>query len=420
MGLVDRLIRGAEYRAAGSGLANPAGWLLDAFGTSRTFSGQRVTVDKALGIAPVWSAVSLIAETVGDLPLKVFRELNDDERVEASEHRAYRMLHGAPNPVVPAHRFWSTATAHLLLWGNAFVEKLRGDSGLVEELWLHDPSVMTIEWNGATRTKRFVFDGTGGRQVWSDEGMLHITGLSLNGLVGESVISRCRQTLGTAIARDEFEGTFYGRGANVRGVIQHPSKIGHEAVQNLRESFNAIYGGSSGGHQSAVLEEGATFMPVTMPLSDLEFVASQQLTRTDVALMFKLPPAYLGGSTGDSLTYSTVESNQIQFAQNAITPWTSTIAKTLASDPGIFPYGAWYPEFVLEGLMRGDHQARAQFYATMFGLRDDEGKRALSVDEIRKRENLPPAETPPQVAPPVPPVNGNGSLTAEQVAALTS
>jgi phage portal protein BeeE len=130
-----------------------------------------------------------------------------------------------------------------------------------------------------------------------------------------------------------------------------------------------------------------------------EFVASQQLSATQVATLFHLPPAYLGGSTGDSLTYATVESNQIQFAQLAIAPVTNTIAKALSSDLTIFPFNAWYPEFVLEGLMRGDHAARAAFYQTMFGLVDEKGRRALDVDEIRARENLKPAVTP--AAPPV-------------------
>jgi HK97 family phage portal protein len=270
-----------------------------------------------------------------------------------------------------------------------------------------------------------VQDTQAGRRVWSEADVLHITGLSSDGLIGESVISRCRNTLGTAMARDEFEGEFYKVGGTSRGIVQHPGRLKAEGIENLRKGLDAVLGGSKNTGRSGVLEEGATWQSISMPLADMEFVASQHLTRTDVALMFKLPPAYLGGSTGDSLTYSTVESNQIQFAQNAIAPWANTIAKALASDPGIFPYSAWYPEFMLEGLMRGDHGARAGFYEKMFNLVDGEGRRALTVDEIRARESLPPAEKEPQ---PIPPRlrpraangngNGNGGLTAADLAAM--
>jgi hypothetical protein len=41
-----------------SGLANPAGWLVDALHAGPTSSGQRVSVERALGLTPVWAAVS--------------------------------------------------------------------------------------------------------------------------------------------------------------------------------------------------------------------------------------------------------------------------------------------------------------------------------------------------------------------------
>jgi HK97 family phage portal protein len=154
MGFLDDVVRGAEFRTT-SGLARPANWLSDAFSTGKTSSGQRVTAEKAIGVSSVWAAVSLISETVGSLPLKVFKTVDDDERSVATSHSAYSMLHDRPNPVMPADRFWSTVAAHLLLWGNAFVEKRRRSSVLVDELWLLDPRETTIEWDDS-RTKQFV------------------------------------------------------------------------------------------------------------------------------------------------------------------------------------------------------------------------------------------------------------------------
>lgn len=437
MGFLDHLARGAEFRAV-SNLARPAMWLNEAFGTSRSVSGQRVTVEKAIGVAPVWSAVSIISEAVGGLPFKVYRDVGEGEILPADTHRAFRMLHDKPNPVTPANRFWSTVTVHLLLWGNAYIEKVRGEiTGLVEELWLLDPGAVEVRWDAGARRKYFIERPHmgGDERKFNDEQVLHITGLSMNGLTGESVISRCKNALGTAMAREEFEGGLYQRGAVTRGVIEHPGQLKAEGIKNIRESFTSIYGGSSNAHQTAVLEEGASFRQMSMPLSDLEFVSAQQMTRTDVAVMFKLPPAYLGGSTGDSLTYATVEGNQIQFAQNAVSPWTNTIAKAVGSDPGIFPFSSWYPEFVLEGLMRGDHPARAGFYKAMHDME------AMTVNEIRSKENMSPVPwgderpVPPKLPAPDAIVaaegdpqgqsangngNGNGQLTAAQLAALAA
>ena len=382
MGFLDRVARGAEFRTT-SGLANPAGWLVDAFrGGSRSSAGQPVNASRALGLAPFYAGVTLISETVGMLPFKVFRELDDGEKVQARDHRAWRMLHDKPNPVTPAYRFWSTVTAHLLLWGNAFIEKVRDPStGLVTELWIVEPSTITVEFNGNTRTKSYRRDYPFKR--WTDESMLHVVGWSADGLTGMSVLS-CREAFGSALARDEFEGSFYRRGVVPALLVEHPGEVGEEGVKNLRNSIEAAHGGSRAAHGTIVLEEGAKAQRLTMPLRDMEFVASQQMTRTDIAVLLKLPPAYLGGTTGDSLTYATVESNQIQFAQNAIAPWTNTIAKAVSADPSIFPFSSWYGEHVLEGLMRADAKSRGEFYKLL-----DEVD-AITQNEIRASENKPP------------------------------
>jgi hypothetical protein len=134
-------------------------------------------------------------------------------------------------------------------------------------------------------------------------------------------------------------------------------------------------------------------------------------------VLLKIPPAYLGGTTGDSLTYATVESNQIQFTQNAIAPLTNAIAKSVSSDPSIFPFQSWYAEHVLEGLMRADAKSRAEFYKLL-----DEVD-AITPNEIRSKENMPPLPDGDRTAserkadltpatidaePAVPVLNGNG------------
>jgi len=101
-------------------------------------------------------------------------------------------------------------------------------------------------------------------------------------------------------------------------------------------------------------------------------------------VLFKLPPNYLGGSSGDSLTYATVESNQIQFALHAIAPITNIIATALTSDSSIFPQNIYNAEFSMDGMLRADAGARASYYKTMTDIQ------AITPNEIRKLENLPP------------------------------
>jgi HK97 family phage portal protein len=412
-----------------SGLALPQPWMAEAFGAMPSPSGQRVNVHTAMGLSAVWSAVSYISEQVGQLPLKVYR-VEDGDRVEARSHRAWRMLHDKPNEHTPADRFWSAVSAQVLLYGNAFLAKRRDDLGLVEQLVLLNPQHMVVYWDGDQLIKQYVYTPLNGdTRVYGVDDVVHVYGMSLDGVVGESPISRCKAAFGAAMARDEFEGGFYNRGATLSGKVTHPNRLSDDAIRHLKESVNAIYGGTGKAHQVGVFEEGADFVTVGSPLKDLEFVAAQQLSRTDIASIFKLPPNYLGGSTGDSLTYATVESNQLQFALHAIAPVTNTITSALTADPSIFPQNIYDCEFVLEGMLRADAQARAGYYKTMAEIK------AITPNEIRRLENMapiaggdkiqadPPAPPPPSQLPvesqPVPngqirppaKTNGNGVLS---------
>jgi HK97 family phage portal protein len=167
----------AEMRAV-SGLANPSGWLVDALSVATASSGEKVTQQKALGLAAVFSAVEKISEAVGQLPFKVYR-IVDDDTVEARGHRSWRMLHDKPNSETTARTYWSTVAAQLLLEGDSLSWKERDPfTGEVESLYLLDNAQFQIEWDG--ERKVFKNTQTGGR-FGTDE-ILHIRGFSLNGL----------------------------------------------------------------------------------------------------------------------------------------------------------------------------------------------------------------------------------------------
>lgn len=398
-----------EYRVS-SAIADGPQWLIDAWGGTKTSSGESVSTENSLAIADVFSAVSIIAETISTLPLKVFRDLSDVPTTssngieEATSHRVYRMLHDMPNPYTPAHRFWSTVTTHQLLWGNWYLEKLRDVNGLVAELHIIHPSTVDVLYNPDTGQKRFVVTRYGGTQeTLDDTRILHGYGLSENGIVGMSPITQAREALGNAKGRVRFEGDVYGSRPYLSGVIQHPSTIKDGGVK-LRDSWRALYGsGSKDRHGVAVLEEGATFNPITAMLQDMQFVEAARLSKTEIAVLFKLPPSYLGGSTGDSLTYQTVEGNKIQFATQAITPVAHNIAQFLSRDMGLFPFQSWYAEFVMEGLLRGDSASRVAYYKAL--------KDMGVIDEkfIAQAENLPPPPPKPKVPDALAPFQGNGS-----------
>jgi len=406
-----RAISGAEYR---SGLALPQEWLIDALGGPMSSSGESVTVEKALRVAPFNAGVRLISGAMLSCPLKVYRDVNG-EKVNARDHSAWKLLHDAPNPMTPAGRFWETVVAHLLLYGDAFLWKNRTDEVLVDELWIMDPNQLTIEWDASGRRKTFVQQSTGSRRVYTDEEVLHIPAWSLDGLKGRSAVMLCREALGAAMARDQFEGAFYKRGAVFSGFLKSPTRIENDdTVRRLKQRFIGAFQGARDAHGVPLLEEGFDYVQAQTSLREMQFVESQQLTATTIATMLNIPPSYLGGSTGDSLTYGTRESEAIQFVTHGLMPWTSRVEEALAADRSIFPLPSWQPEFVLDGLMRADAKTRAEIYSIMFRVK------ALLPNEMRALENRSPilgGDTFPEEPPPPEPVV-EPSPTEEAAAAI--
>lgn len=389
-----------EYRA---GLSTPDRWLVDSLAGPPTPSGERVTTEKALGLTGVFAAGYKLAELVGQLPLKVYRVVDPDSRVEADTHRAWRLLHDAPNPYTIAHTFWAAVTVQLALGGNSYLLKQRDSTGIVESLWLLDPSRMEVEVNAANQ-RRYVYTNGIERQPIPEEDLTHIIGFSLDGIMGCSRIWYCRNRFGAALARDIYEGSFYSQGARVPGVIEYPGRLGPDGTKNLAESFQTKHGGARRQHKVPVLEEGASFKATGMSLADMQFVENAQLSLTEIAVLFDLPPGELGGMHGGPLEYSTEELNQIRLTR-AVIPYTNRIAKTLSNDPAILPQNVMYAEFVLEALMRPDAKTRVEYWKTLLDMG------VVDQAYIASRENLPPPPKPKPAPTPPPPPPGNGAST---------
>jgi len=114
---------------------------------------------------------------------------------------------------------------------------------------------------------------------------------------------------------------------------------------------------------------------------------------SEIATMFGLPPYMVGGSTGDSLTYATVEGEMIRLWTTALMPMTVRLERALS---------AWLPlgqrlRFVPDSLLRS--QTLDRYNAHKIAL--ETGFETLA--EVRDLENLPPLPATPAVEPPPPP-----------------
>jgi HK97 family phage portal protein len=365
------------------------------FGGAPVYSGETVSVEGSLGLIPVYAAANVIASTIGVMPCHVYRRL-DRGRERATDTWQYRLFHENPNPEMAPGQFVETILLHMLLWGNAYLEKVKGSfagAPRVVELWPVTPSRVNIERRKTDGAKVFEVDRgtqdddhTGGGSFTERE-ILHVPALGYDGTYGMSPITKARQEIGNAIARQRFQGGLYKRGAKISGVIERPAtapKWSDEAAAKFKDQWRTWFeGGGSQEGGTPILQDDMKYHEIGMPLKDQQFIEQGQFTTTQIATLFNMPASKINGQTGDSLTYGNREQDATDFVTFTCLPWMTRVTQGFWRDNDLFPSRMFYPALVPEGLLRGDSAQRAAYYKAMHDLH------VLTPNDIAEMEDRP-------------------------------
>jgi len=352
-------------------LANPASWMFDG---SASKTGIAITEDSAMGLSAVFGAVRVISETIASLPWMVKQDFEGNTR-NASAHPINQLIH-SPNGMMTDFNFRESCQAHLCLHGNAYIAIKRNEAGQPVSLIPVHPDRVKVK---VYKDEKF-YTIDDGKETFDDTEMIHIVGLSFDGIVGKSVIEAARESIGLGLAADQFGGSFFGNGANVSAVLTHPGRLSDDAYKRLMASWQRRYSGLDNAHKTAILEEGMNLQKVSISPSESQFLETRQFGVVDIARFFRIPLAYLG-SLENSSTRANIEEQGIQFQRNTILPWVKRWEAEF--NRKLFPNGNdYYIRFNMDGLLRGDISSRYSSYATarQWGW--------LSVNDIRKFEGL--------------------------------
>lgn len=346
--------------------------------TGISTTGQNVNQASSMTYSAVWAAVRAISEGVASLPLQVFRRGHDGSRSKANDHPLYRILHDQPNPEMSALTFRETLMGHALVWGNGYAEIVRDkNSGRVQQLWPLDPSQVepVRDENGELFYKY-------GSVIFLPSEILHIKGLSFDGVKGYSVIAQAKNSIGLGMAVEEFGSTFFGQGGKPAGVISVPGKLNSEAIQNMRKSWEDMHATVKNAHRVAILQNGVTYQTIGTPPDDAQWIASRQFQLQEVARWFKIPASKIGAGAG---TYSSLEQDNLAFLQETLRPWLIRWEQEI-NFKLISSLDQLYAEHNQDALLRGDTAGRSAFYASALSWG------WLSRNDVRALENLPPFE----------------------------
>jgi HK97 family phage portal protein len=379
MGIFSRKKKQAENSLSTSGQKS-------IFHSGRSSSGTLVNEDTALQTAAVYACVRVISETLASLPLHVYQYTDTGTKL-LHDHYLFPILHDIPNPEMTSFSFRETLMTHLLLFGNAYAQILRSGSGRVEALYPLLPNKVDVSRNDAgelyytywrDRDDSKPGDASGAVVLRRDQ-VLHIPGLSMNGLVGLSPIALARNTVGMALATEQYGADFFANGATPGGVLEHTGRV--RDTEALRSQWNAIFQGVGNSQHIAVLEDGLTYKTVSIKPDEAQFLETRRFQLNEIARIFRVPPHMIGDLEKSS--FSNIEQQSLEFVKYCISPWVTRWeqalyrALLLPSERGKLTI-----KFNLDGLLRGDYETR------MNGYRVGINTGFMTPNEARRLENM--------------------------------
>jgi len=369
------------------------GWLLRAVGGGRTSAGVHVSEWNALESAPVWAAVTLIADCIASLPVQVI-ERRDDRRAVVNDHPAAALLNGAINDFAASGTLICSTQTHALLWGNGFAEIERNGRGEPIGLFQLDPSATKPQLTkGENDRRRLQFRTSlhGESAELPARDVLHVFGYSHDGISGISPVLAHRNAIGLATAMEEFGAKFFANDAKSGGFLMHPGKLNDKARENIRGSFGSSEGGQSGlenAHKIKVLDEGMKFVPTSVSPEDSQFLGSREFQLAEAARIYRVPLVLLQSLQGSTVWGTGIEQLMIGFSRWTLGPWVrrweQEMTRKLLSDRD--RRAGLTIKMNLNALMRGDSAARAAFYKA--GIVDG----WLTRNEVRQKEDMNPID----------------------------
>jgi HK97 family phage portal protein len=370
----------------------------------QSLSGTIVNADTAMQLNAVFSAVSLISDTVSTLPVDAYVRSQGTRR--ALRPRPAWVT--KPDIDTTKEAFYGSAIVSLLLEGNVFIRVFRNRRGEIVNMNVLNPLDVTIKRNGVGR---ILFNVKGEEKGLTSEDIIFIPDVVKPGqLRGISRVDALKENFGLAQALENYASKFFGSGTHTSGVLEVPGNLTAEQAKTMQEAFDSRHKGWGRAHKTAIITGGAAYKPTNVPNDQAQFLDSRRMAVEDVARAFNIPPHLLG--LPGTNTYASVEQNNIAFVTHTLRPIAQklegALTALLSQETGL---EAAFVKFSLDGLLRADINSRTESYAR--GLQSGYYK----INDVRRFEDLEPIDDPSADTVRVPLANVN--VDASDLSAMT-
>jgi len=394
MNLIDRARTAlTAFGAAWSGPGDIRQWPTVIQWAGPTKSGVRVTDHLAQTMSAVWACSSLLADTVSQSPVGLFRKEGENvTKIDPTGHPVAALLDRGFNADLSTVMGVYTGQSQIGIGGNAYFHIARDTDGSPMALHLLDPYTtfprladnvpydIVADYESSYQGRNFVYD---------PRDIVHVRGHTTRGVIGLSPIGAAREAIGLGLAQESFGSRFFGNDAKSGGFIIQPGDMNPRAKKAKQTAMSSDdeegMGGPENAHRPKILDPGAKYIPVTISPEDSQFLESRAFQVAEIARFYRTPLVFLDSSSATAWG-SGIEQLKIGFVELTINPladrWADELTRKLLTPEE--RAAGYYVDLDTGVLLLGDMQSRGEFYskAIQAGW--------LVRNEARKRERLNP------------------------------
>lgn len=315
---------------------------------SRTTSGVNVNAQAVFGLATVLECVRQPAQLIATLDWGTW---------DWTKPAVPELVTSDNNPLAELIDFpgygskfdlFQDISASVDGWGGALIQKIKGvtrkDRGRVIALRMVDPDMFHVSYENNERVYKVKISEKNPstkrqrvrEETWTDRDALYIRGFAPVGfLQGVIPWQLFKQSMGNALAIEEFAANWWRNQGLISTYIAHPEMLSPTQAEEILDIFEETHGGLDNAGRPALLSGGAKLEQVKVTVADMQLEASRNWSVDDICRMMNWPAELVTQATGSGLRY---EAEQIVLKTQKIylQPRTRRIRDAFNADPDLF------------------------------------------------------------------------------------
>jgi HK97 family phage portal protein len=286
---------------------------------------QTINEYAVLSIPAYWRGVNFLSENLATFP----RAVHLDSKALDVPHRLDPILKIRPNQLQNSTNFWRTFFFHAVHLHNAYgwIRRKSIASNAIAGIYNLMPGDVTpFRWcEGAVdddwelRLEQFYYIHSR-KTVIAAADMIHVTGLSYDGMAGLNPILIHKSTFERGRAQDQYMTRFLMRGTMMRGAIQIPAGASKDQVDSVIKTIRDQFVGPNAERDVIVLSDGATLNNATLNPQQSQLIEQVKYTSVQIAQLLGVPPQFLY-DLSDSRYNNSIEMAGDDVVRYSFRPW---------------------------------------------------------------------------------------------------